>query len=72
MDYKLKTVNGRVEALLESGKDLVKTEMSASAAQHIIDNGHLVDSALEGYPIHTKDGWYFASEEIKRGKKKNG
>lgn len=72
MGYKLKTVNGRVEALLESDKDLVKTEMSASAAQHILDTSKHIKSDIEGYPIHTDDGWYFAGEEIKRGKKTNG
>lgn len=72
MEYKLKTVNGRVDALLESGKDLVKTEMSASAAQHILDTSKHIKSDIEGYPIHTDDGWYFAGEEIKRGKKANG
>lgn len=72
MEYKLKTVNGRVDALLESGKDLVKTEMSAFAAQHILDTSRHIKSEIEGYPIHTEDGWYFAGEEIKRGKKTNG
>lgn len=72
MEYKLKTVNGRVDALLESGKDLVKTEMSASAAQHILDTSRHIKSEIEGYPIHTEDGWYFAGEEIERGKKANG
>lgn len=72
MEYKLKTVNGRVDALLKSGKDLVKTEMSASAAQHILDTSRHIKSEIEGYPIHTEDGWYFAGEEIKRGKKANG
>lgn len=72
MEYKLKTVNGRVDALLESGKDLVKTEMSASAAQHILDTSRHIKSEIDGYPIHTEDGWYFAGEEIKRGKKTNG
>lgn len=72
MEYKLKTVNGRVDALLKSGKDLVKTEMSASAAQHILDTSRHIKSEIDGYPIHTEDGWYFAGEEIKRGKKANG
>lgn len=72
MEYKLKTVNRRVDALLKSGKDLVKTEMSASAAQHILDTSRHIKSEIEGYPIHTEDGWYFAGEEIKRGKKTNG
>ena len=46
MEYKLKTVNGRVDALLESGKDLVKTEMSASAAQHILDTSRHIKLSL--------------------------
>lgn len=36
--YKLKNVNGRVNALLRTGKDFVKNNLSVSAAQHIIDN----------------------------------
>ena len=35
--YKLKNVNGRVNALLRTGKDFVKNNLSVSAAQHIID-----------------------------------
>ena len=34
--YKLKNVNGRVNALLRTGKDFVKNNLSVSAAQHII------------------------------------
>lgn len=37
--YKLKNVNGRVNALLRTGKDFVKNNLSVSAAQHIIDTG---------------------------------
>lgn len=42
--YKLKNVNGRVNALLRTGKDFVKNNLSVSAAQHIIDTGKLVES----------------------------
>ena len=38
--YKLKNVNGRVNALLRTGKDFVKNNLSVSAAQHIIDTGY--------------------------------
>lgn len=37
--YKLKNTNGRVNALLRTGKDFVKNNLSVSAAQHIIDTG---------------------------------
>lgn len=42
--YKLKNINGRVNALLRTGKDFVKNNLSVSAAQHIIDTGKLVES----------------------------
>lgn len=32
--YKLKNVNGRVNALLRTGKDFVKNNLSVSAAEH--------------------------------------
>ena len=40
--YKLKNVNGRVNALLRTGKDFVKNNLSVCAAEHIIDTGKLV------------------------------
>lgn len=49
--YKLKNVNGRVNALLRTGKDFVKNNLSVSAAQHIIDTGKLVKSDNPDYPI---------------------
>lgn len=47
--YKLKNVNGRVNALLRTGKDFVKNNLSVSAAQHIIDTGKLVESDNPDY-----------------------
>ena len=49
--YKLKNVNSRVNALLRTGKDFVKNNLSVSAAQHIIDTGKLVESDNPDYPI---------------------
>ena len=40
--YKLKNTNGRVNALLRTGKDFVKNNLSVSTAQHIIDTGCLL------------------------------
>ena len=34
--YKLKNTNGRVNALLRTGKDFVKNNLSVSAAQHML------------------------------------
>ena len=48
--YKLKNVNGRVNALLRTGKDFVKNNLSVSAAQHIIHTGKLVESDNPDYP----------------------
>lgn len=63
--YKLKSVNGRVNALLRTGKDFVRHSLSVSAAQHIIDTGKLVDSVKPEYPICVDDKWFFEGEEIK-------
>lgn len=63
--YKLKNVNGRVTALLRTGKDFVRHSLSVSAAQHIIDTGKQVESDKEGYPICVDKQWYFEGEEIK-------
>lgn len=49
--YKLKNVNGRVNALLRTGKDFVKNNLSVSAAQHIIDTGKLVESDNPDYTL---------------------
>ena len=63
--YKLKNTNGRVNALLRTGKDFVKNNLSVSAAQHIIDTGKLVD-----YPICIDNQWYFEGVEVKKTAKK--
>ena len=44
--YKLKSVNGRVNTLLRTGKDFVRNNLSTSAAQHIINCGELVESEI--------------------------
>ena len=62
--YKLKNENGRVNSLLRSGKDFVKNNLAVSAAQHIIDNGEVVESDKEDYPICVDNKWYFEGEEM--------
>ena len=57
--YKLKNTNGRVTALLRTGKDFVRHSLSVSAAQHIIDTGKQVKSNKPGYPICIDDKWFF-------------
>lgn len=66
MNYKLKSVNGKVTFLLRTGKDLVRNQMAVASAQHIIDNGELMKSDVEGYPININNEWYFEGEIIKR------
>ena len=69
--YKLKNINGRVNALLRTGKDFVKNNLSVSAAQHIIDTGKLVKSDNSDYPICIDNHdiqnikWYFEGVEVK-------
>lgn len=62
--YKLKNNNGKVTALLRTGKDFVKNDLSVSAAQHIIDTGKMVESDKPDYPICVNNLWYFGGEEI--------
>lgn len=62
--YKLKSVNGRVNTLLRTGKDFVRNNLSTSAAQHIINCGELVESDKPGYPICVDNKWYFEGVEI--------
>lgn len=66
MNYKLKTANGKVTFLLRSGKDLVKNQMAVASAQHIIDNGKMEKSDVEGYPINIDNKWYFEGEIVKK------
>lgn len=66
MNYKLKNVNGKVTFLLRTGKDFVRNQMAIASAQHIIDNGKLKKSNVEGYPINVDDKWYFEGEIIKK------
>lgn len=65
MNYKLKSVNGKVTFLLRTGKDLVKNQMAVASAQHIIDTGKLKKSTKEGYPINVDNKWYFEGEICK-------
>lgn len=69
--YKLKNVNGRVNALLRTGKDFVRNNISVSAAQHIIDTGALVESENPDYPICVDDKWFFEGVEIKNNAQTN-
>lgn len=62
--YKLKSVNGRVNTLLRTGKDFVRNNLSTSAAQHIINCGELVESDKPEYPICVDNKWYFEGVKI--------
>lgn len=64
--YKLKSTNGRVNALLRTGNDMVSSNLSVSAAQHIIDTGKLMKSDKPGYPICVDTTWYFEGVEVKK------
>ena len=66
MKYTLKSTNGKVTFLLRAGKDLVKNQMAAASAQHIIDNGKILKSDITGYPINIDNKWYFEGKVVKR------
>ena len=55
---------GKVNYLLRTGKDLVKSTMNPMAAQHIIDNGKYTETVDPKYPIALDDKWFFEGEEI--------
>ena len=58
MNYRLKVnENGKVNALLKTGNDFVKTELDCATAEKIVSGGKGVDSNISGYPIHVDD-WY--------------
>jgi hypothetical protein len=67
--YKLKNIEGRVNALLKTGNDFVSTSLSIAAAQHIINVGKMMKSDKSEYPICVDGYWYFEGEEVKKPKK---
>lgn len=67
MQYKLKNENGKVKALLRTGKDFVADTLTVSAAQHIIGSNPITENDKEGYPIHAGE-WYFEGEAIEEKK----
>ena len=52
--------NGKVNALLKTGNDFVKTELNCTTAEKIVNGGKSVESNIPGYPIHV-DNWYLES-----------
>lgn len=60
--YKLKVSDGVVNALMRSGKDLVKTTLKASVAQEILNKGETTDATIESYGVCVDDTWYFETE----------
>ena len=66
MNYKLKSVQGKVTFLLRTGNDLVKNQMAVASAQHIIDTGRTKKSDVPGYPINIDDKWYFEGAVLKK------
>lgn len=70
--YKLKNINGKVNALLFTGTDFVKNTIAISSAQHIINVGEMVKSDKEGYPICIDKKWYLEGEEVKEENEPKG
>ena len=52
--------NGKVNALLKTGNDFVKTELDCATAEKIMNGGKSVDSNISGYPIRV-DNWCMES-----------
>lgn len=63
--FKLKkNKQGKVNYLLRTGKDLVKSQMNMMTAQSIIDEGLLTKTVDLKYPIAIGDKWFFEGEII--------
>ena len=60
--YKLKSRDGKVNAMLKTGKDFVRNRIPTEDAQRIMDNGKLVRSSVKDYPICVDKLWYFEGE----------
>lgn len=67
--YKLKIDNGRVNALLKTGEDFVRNNLSVNTVEHIMSTGKMTESEREDYPICIDNKWYFEGEEVKEPKK---
>lgn len=63
--YKLKSRNGKVNALLKTGKDFARNRIPTEDAQRIMDNGKRVRSSVKDYPICVDKLWYFEGEWVK-------
>lgn len=64
--YKIKTNQyGKVNYIMRTGKDLVKSHMHPIAVQHIIDNGKPTETIDKKYPIAIDDKWFFEGTIIK-------
>ena len=65
--FNLKCTDGKVKALLRSGRDLVTTTISVTEAKKIMDSGEIVKSDIATYPIHVGE-WYFEGELVEEKK----
>lgn len=64
MAFKLRrNSNGKINALLRTGKDFVKSELSLATVNQLIATGELVDSDRPDYPIHVGE-WYFEGDRV--------
>lgn len=59
---KLKVVDGKVNALLKSGNDYVRTTLSEETANSILKDAK-ISEGIEGYSLCVNDEWFFEVEE---------
>ncbi len=64
-----KVTDGKVNSLLKTGSNLVKNKLPLASAQSIVAEQTLVDSDIDGYEIHTGNGWYFEGTVIRENEK---
>ncbi len=76
-NFKIKSENGKVEALFKAGNDFVLTRLDLEGANSIIEKGKIVKSDRADFPICVDNKWYFKKEEqpkktVRKEKSKNG
>ena len=59
---KLRVKENKVDALLKTGDDFVKTSLNEMTAQRLIESGKITKSDNKDYPICVNGEWFIAGE----------
>ena len=74
MSYKVEVNNGRVEYIMRSGKDIVRSSTPEQTAVWMLNNGKVSEHTIDGFPefpVHVGDFYFRGTFEVKPSRKKN-